>query len=156
LFRAVPAVRPFLRYWLPVILWMTMIFIGSTNTLSSAHTSRFLEPFLRWIWPGMSEEVFHNIHFVIRKCGHLTEYAVLALLLWRALRKPVRGDTRPWDRRLVLRVILLAMLYAASDEFHQSFYSARDATIRDVIIDTIGASLAMGGLWTVGRWLKNW
>lgn len=135
---------------------MTLIFIGSTNTLSSSHTSRFLVPFLRWLHPEIGRATLDTIQFFIRKAGHLSEYGLLALLLWRAFRQPFRGDARPWDRGLAGRVILLAALYAASDEFHQSFYSSRESSVRDVVIDTAGASIALFILWALGRWRKHW
>jgi len=44
----------FVRYWMPAIVWMAVIFLGSTDMLSAEHTSRFLVPFLRWIDPQIS------------------------------------------------------------------------------------------------------
>ena len=69
-----------------------------------------------------------SIYF-IRKCAHLTEYAMLALLLWRAVRKPVKNDPRPWIWREARLALLLVVLYAASDEFHQLFVPSRDAAV---------------------------
>jgi len=51
---------------------------------------------VRWLFPHASAETIHGAVGLVRKCAHLTEYAVLALLLWRALRKPrknQRGQT---------------------------------------------------------------
>src|SRR5438045_5204621 len=76
----------FVRYWMPAIIWMALIFVGSTDVLSAQHTSRFLVPFLRWLDPQISLAALAQIQFAIRKLGHLTEYAILAMLLWRALR----------------------------------------------------------------------
>ena len=80
--------RSFVRYWLPAIAWMIIIFSASTDVMSSQHTSRVIGPILRWVFPGISEETVSRVQLVVRKCGHLTEYAVLAWLLWRAWRKP--------------------------------------------------------------------
>ncbi len=146
----------FANYWLPVLVWMSLVFIGSTDVMSAKHTSRFIEPMLRFLYPGISEEWIGHIHLVIRKCGHLSEFGAFCLLVWRALRKPVCPDPRPWDTRLAVRAILLAMLYAASDEFHQSFYDSRGSSVSDVMIDTTGATLAILLLWRVGRWRKWW
>jgi hypothetical protein len=46
----------FLRYWLPLLLWMLVIFGASADPQSNAHTSRFLVPFLRWFNPNVSQE----------------------------------------------------------------------------------------------------
>src|SRR5258707_7125514 len=107
----------FVRYWMPAILWMTIIFLGSSDMLSAEHTSRFLVPFLRWLDPQISFAALNAIQLGIRKLGHLTEYAVLAMLLWRAL----RGGTR-WPMKmsiLFLVAVLSCAVFAASDEVHQ-------------------------------------
>jgi VanZ family protein len=104
----------------------------------------------------MPEAQVKEFHLVIRKCGHLTEYAVLAIFLWRALRQPVKNETRPWnwpDARLTL---LLVMLYAATDEFHQSFVPGRTSLASDVLIDTVGGAAGLLALWIFGRWRKHW
>ena len=146
----------FLRYWLPVILWMTVIFLASSDALSSDHTSRIIGPLLHWLFPWMSDAVVGDIAFYIRKLAHLTEYGLLGLLLWRALRQPVRHDPRPWNWPLMGRTVLLAALYAGTDEFHQLFVPSREARIHDVVIDTCGATCALLVLWALGRWRKHW
>jgi hypothetical protein len=85
------SVRAFLKYWLPVLAWMIFIFVGSTDFLSAAHTSRFIGPFLRWFSPEISDATIGSIQLIVRKCGHLTEYAILAALLSRAL-----PQSAPW------------------------------------------------------------
>ena len=76
----------FLKYWLPLLIWLGVIFVGSTSVMSAEQTSRYIVPFLLWLKPGMSPAAIWTILVVARKCAHVTEYAVLALLLWRALR----------------------------------------------------------------------
>jgi len=97
-----------------------------------------------------------QIVFYARKCAHLTEYGVFALLLWRALRKPARHDARQWSWPAVGRVVLIVALYAASDEFHQLFVRTREARVHDVVIDTAGGFLGLIVLWIFGRWRKFW
>src|SRR5262245_55363881 len=80
--------RSFLLYWLPVLLWMSLIFGMSTDLGSARHTSRFLRPILRWFNPNVSDETIRNIQLGIRKTAHVTEYAVLSFLIWRARHKP--------------------------------------------------------------------
>ncbi|PWU11289.1 MAG: hypothetical protein C5B50_23615 [Verrucomicrobia bacterium] len=126
---------------------MCLIFTASTGAGSFHNSSRILGPFLDWLFPAMSQDDVSHIVFLIRKCAHMTEYAMLAFLLWRAIRKPVRNDPRPWSWRQALVVVLLVFLYAASDEFHQRFVPTRDPSIRDVIIDTCGGTLGMLALW---------
>jgi VanZ family protein len=126
---------------MPVIAWMVLIFLGSTDVLSAEHTSRFLVPFLRWLDPHISLAALAQIQFAVRKLGHLIEYAILAMLLWRAL----RGAT-VWTAKtfiLFLVTVLGCGFFAASDEFHQSFVASRTSSSHDVLIDICGALLGL-------------
>lgn len=134
---------------------MTLIFGASADTGSSQRSSRLIEPLVRWLFPDVSEPVVDAVVFYVRKCAHVTEYAVLALLLWRAVRKPVRHDPRPWLKSQVALVIGLTSLYAASDEMHQAFVPNREGRFHDVMIDTVGAALGLFALWLVERWRQR-
>ncbi|HEX4630948.1 MAG TPA: VanZ family protein [Chthoniobacterales bacterium] len=128
-------VRPFLKYWLPVLVWMIFIFVGSTDLLSAEHTSRFIGPFLRWFRPDISDATVASIQLFVRKGAHLTEYAILAALLYRALSGRIR--------RALVGAFLSAAIYATIDELHQSFVATRTGTPWDVIIDCVGASAGL-------------
>ena len=133
--------RVFLKYWLPVLIWLGVIFLGSTDVMSAEQTSRFLLPFLRWLKPDISSETFTQIHFLVRKLGHVGEYAILALLLWRAVR-----SIRTLHMKLSMlpgAVLLGCALFAASDEFHQSFVKSRTPSVRDVLLDISGALIGL-------------
>jgi len=135
---------------------MSLIFAGSADSQSYMHSSRLIEPFLHWLFPHMTQGHVEAIHHAIRKCCHLTEYAILATLLWRAVRKPVRRDGRPWSWREAAIAVLIVFLYASTDEFHQMFVPSRTPMISDVFIDTSGAVLGMMVLWTTGRCFNWW
>jgi VanZ family protein len=154
--RAVSRRRSILVYWLPVILWMSLIFGMSTDMGSPRHTSRFIRPILRWFNPNVSDETIRGIQLGIRKTAHVTEYAVLSFLIWRARRKPGRGDGRPWGRGDALFAFSVAVLFALSDEWHQSFVPSREAHFGDVLFDAGGATLGLLAAWSVGRWRKVW
>jgi VanZ family protein len=104
--------------WAPVIAWAGLIFAFSA------------QPDLRFLPDD-------GLDFVVRKIGHMAVFAILALLVWRAL----AGTTawrRPWAWALAL-----ALVYAMSDEFHQGFVAGRNASAVDVGIDAAGALLAL-------------
>jgi len=124
---------------MPVIIWMGLIFAGSSDMLSAAHTSRFLVPFLLWLDPAMSYQTIAAIHIAFRKLGHVTEYAILAALLWRGLRVTFGALSRT---TIAACTIIVAGCFAATDEFHQSFVPTRTATIHDVFIDCLGIAIA--------------
>jgi VanZ family protein len=94
----------------------------------------------------------YAVVFYVRKGAHVAEYAVLALLLWAAIRKTLGQNSRPWHASRVALVIGFAFLYAASDEMHQATVPNRDGRFHDVLIDTTGASLGLFGLWLFGKW----
>ena len=127
------------RYWLPAIVWAALIFAGSTDLLAASHTGGWLEAIVAAVLRHpASPEQFDRLHFAVRKAGHLLEYAILGSLLFRAIRE----DRPGWKLRWALGAIAIAALYAASDEWHQSFVPTRTASVWDVVIDTTGATLA--------------
>ena len=126
---------------MPAIVWMAIIFLGSTDMLSAEHTSRFLVPFLRWLDPQISLAALNAIQVGVRKLGHLTEYAILAMLFWRAL----RGASR-WQTKMSMLFLIASVgcaIFAASDEFHQSFVPSRTASPIDAMIDICGALIGL-------------
>lgn len=80
------------------------------------------------------------IHFLIRKAGHLTEYAILALLARRAF---VTSSKSSIQRRWFELGLLLVTCYALLDEFHQSFVPSRTASIYDSAIDMAGGLIVL-------------
>ena len=134
--------RAFLKFWLPVLLWMALIFSASADAHSYEHSSRFVEPILRWLFPHLPQPEIESIHHVIRKCGHLTEYAILALLCRRALH--LSGNNLPtWSWPKVGGTLLLVFIFAATDEFHQRFVPTRTPLVSDVFIDTAGGAIGL-------------
>jgi len=133
--------RLFLKYWVPLLIWLGVIFAGSTSVMSAEHTSRYIVPFLLWLKPGMSPKAIWTILVVIRKCAHVIEYTVLALLLWRALRSVPTLRTRSFV--VFCAVLLGCAFFAASDEFHQTFVKGRTPSVRDVLLDVGGAFLGL-------------
>ena len=140
-------VADFLRYWLPVGLWMVLVFSASSDGHSYQHSSRFFEPLLRWLFPNLAPATVEEIHHAFRKTCHLTEYALLAWLVWRAVRKPVKNDVRPWRWAEAGLALAVVFAYAASDELHQAFVPTRTPMISDVLIDTCGGAFALSFIW---------
>jgi len=148
--------RKYLSYWLPVVVWMAVIFCASSDAASFSHSSRIIAPIVRWFFPQISPSALHSIVVVVRKGAHVSEYAILALLIWRWDRRVSGAQAQGWPWRSAVRTALWVMAYAASDEFHQRFVPSREASVLDVCIDTGGAVLALLLIWIVGRWRKRW
>ena len=124
---------------MPVLAWMFVIFAASTDLGSAEHTSRFLVPLLRWFNPHVSVATIVFFQFLIRKAAHLSEYAILAIILLRAVRSEMKGSLRLH----AAMVFVVGAVYAITDEFHQSFSAVRTASPRDVMIDSFGVLVGL-------------
>lgn len=110
--------RRLIQSWLPPLAWMAVIFIFSAQpTLPSA--------------PGRWD-------LLLKKGMHLLAYAVLTGLYLRAL----RGSGCHGARARYLSAGL-ALLYALSDEYHQTFVPGRNGNLTDVVVDALGIGLVM-------------
>ena len=100
--------------WLLVVLWMAFIFfLSSRQTTGITGESSFTLVSVYWQ------------RFIILKFFHLVEYSILFVLLSLALNATPKS-------------VLIAYLYACSDEFHQSFVPGRTSRFRDTLIDLVG------------------
>jgi VanZ family protein len=141
----------FIKFCLPFILWMGVIFWMSTGLFSSENTSRLVGPLLHYLSPSISPQTEAFIHGLIRKTAHITEYFVLGLLFFRAF----RGESfQTWRLRWAIYAIVGVGVCALSDEFHQSFVSTRTASLVDVSIDLAGGVLSqiVMTLWNFHFW----
>lgn len=134
--------------FLPVLLMMCLIFsFSAQNGKDSGHLSYKIS----YKIVEIKSQVFHenktheelsaaadHIHFYVRKAGHMAEYFLLAICLSLPLYVyGVRGI------RLILVAGILCILFAALDEYHQSFVDGRGPSVRDVGIDTLGAGIGI-------------
>jgi VanZ family protein len=109
--------------WLPALLWMVVIF----------YFSSLPEPFESLQGRDLREALGIGAHVV--------EYFILTGLLLRAVRSP-SGGSGPGRRRFAA-ALGIAMLYALSDELHQTYVPGRVFDWRDLVLDLAGAGLAV-------------
>ena len=136
--------RRLVSLWLPSLLWMAVIFIGSHQQgLPTPHSSA--------------------LDLLIKKSGHILEYGILGLLLWRACRGSyglvtvqrkgilqAQSISVAYDTPAPLAsAVVLGALYALSDEVHQRFVPTRTGNLRDVAIDitALSAAVILAWLW---------
>jgi VanZ family protein len=106
--------------WLPAIVIMLVIFVFSSQ-------------------PSVNLPNFDWADSIVKKGGHVLGYSLLAFSYWYAL---------PWTGRKRWLAWMLTILYACTDEFHQSFVAGRHSSIWDIMIfDNMGALIS---LWLVG------
>jgi len=107
-----------LSRWAPAVAMMGIIFVASST-------------------PASHLPYFGAIDLLVKKGGHAIGYALLGLSYFHALPSRLSIPYR------ALMALLMAVLFSLSDEFHQSFVEGRTSTVRDVLIDTGGALLAL-------------
>ena len=138
----------FLKCWLPPLFWAGVVSIFSSDSFSSDKTSPIFLPFFQWLLPHATPELIHSFHFLIRKLGHFTEFFVLALLLYRAL----RGGRRPhWQWRVAAWTLSVVLLYSVADEVHQRFVPSRSGAWSDSLLDFFGGCGAVALLYARHR-----
>jgi VanZ family protein len=142
----------FVRNWLPALLWVLLLLGASTDLMSSQQTSRIISPILRWFNPEIRPQTIRQVQFYLRKTGHLTGYAILAVLLWRGFQANRSPENREWNWGNALLAFGLTVICAAADEFHQSFVSTRDGSGWDVLLDATGAALGLSLIWIWHKW----
>lgn len=136
-----------LEHWLPVALWAAVIFIASTNRFSFANTAQAWANLAARLFAQLPGERLIGLHRYARKLGHWAAYFILTLLIARALEYQFPDPSQ--QLRLTWSVIL-AGLYAVSDELHQAALPQRVGSLADVAIDLTGAlcAAAVLALWS--------
>ncbi len=124
------------------LCWMGIIFYFShqTGDSSSKMSGKITDHIIQCFVPNYENlstieqnKIFTNTSYIIRKLAHYSEYAVLGALLFLAV-------SRFTDRQSIQLGVssVLGILYALSDEFHQSFVGGRSPMLKDVLIDSFG------------------
>jgi len=111
--------------WVPALVMMAVIFWFSSR-------------------PSSELPNFNWADGIIKKSGHVIGYALLAFFNWYGLGLNTEKRGTAWQ---------LTILYALTDEYHQSFVAGRHPSIWDVLIfDNLGALLS---LWLAEKRLKQ-
>jgi VanZ family protein len=137
-----------LKTTLPAFLWTLLILATSTDVFSGAHTGSVIATFFAH---RLAPETLALLNYLFRKAAHLTGYGILGALWFRAL----RGERRGWTLRWALLAIVIAAGVASIDEWHQTLVPSRGGSAYDVLLDTLGATLAQIGLRAWGLGLRS-
>ena len=125
--------------WCLLLGWMIVIFLFSHKTGQQSSESSGLVEKLFSIFPFLPDQILGvELHFLIRKAAHFTEYFILYLLMFSVF------IDYAVLRRVLLYTLFGVFLYACTDEWHQLFVPGRVGSFKDVCIDTAGGTLAMG------------
>jgi VanZ family protein len=132
-----------LSYWFQAILVAILISVFSTQYFAAEQTGGVILPVLHWLFPWATSRMLHLMHSGIRKAAHVTEFGIFSIAVFRGIRAGRSG----WKFNWAFATLVIAVLYAALDEWHQSFVLLRHATPRDAAIDAFGALLAQCFVW---------
>lgn len=99
-------------------------------------------------FPASELPNFDRADRIVKKGGHALGYGLLALSYLRGL----KGDNKDVHSRWLYLAWVMAVLYSATDEFHQSFIPGRQPAATDILIDALGAAVA---LLLAGRYYKQ-
>jgi VanZ family protein len=117
--------KKFIKWWLPVVVWMSVIFVGSS--LSDL--------------PEVGDETADGL---LHRAAHILEFAVLGGLTLRAV-----SQDKPITKRAILVALIVSVLYSVSDEFHQRFTPGRSSDGSTVLLDVAGGLM---GVWAYRWW----
>ncbi|MEH7546499.1 MULTISPECIES: VanZ family protein [Bacillaceae] len=123
------------KWWiLAAILWMAVIFTFTQVPYSTgSSTSSALEKLFAALHINLDPSAIDFLNFIVRKATHITVFGILAFLFFKSLEIYRFAYVLSW---------ILTVIYAMTDEYHQSFMPGRTASIKDVFLfDSVGAFL---------------
>jgi len=136
------------KQWIPATAWLGIICFESTDLLSSAHTGRVLYAVVTYFFGHVHPMVFVVWNHLLRKTGHVTGYAILSWLLFRAWRATLPlPNAVTWSFAWARVAFLMTALVATLDEWHQTFIPSRTGNLRDILLDSTAAFGAQLLIW---------
>ncbi|KOA19373.1 VanZ like family protein [Clostridium homopropionicum DSM 5847] len=130
--------------WILVLIWMLVIFAFSSDPAAvSDEKSGLVIKILNNLGIDLNSAFGKLSNFIVRKIAHFTEYFILYMLLFNALRNHNIDGNKITKGKALFFALIITFLYACSDEFHQIFVPGREGRFRDVTIDTSGGLFGM-------------
>lgn len=132
-------------YWIPSLMIMVVIFLAS-NDPSSGEKTDFITKFifnLIYKLSGYQATLVDesSLTFIIRKFAHMTEYLILTLSYFFSLKKTFLKKSYFYN--IYFCSLIFGVIYASTDEFHQTFIPGRVGTYEDVLIDSSGMLISI-------------
>jgi VanZ family protein len=148
-----PSFKIFARNWWPVLVWLGIIRLESTDLASADNTAGLLNAVLSYAAPHIQPLTVQSLNEVLRKTGHFFGYGILGVLVFYALRNTNRDWLTPllsrrwglylhelWRMEWALLGMMVTLMTASFDEIHQSFIPSRTGRWQDVVLDLCGAA----------------
>jgi VanZ family protein len=125
---------------LATLAWAVLVFYLSTERFGSDFSQGLVAQALTLLHITVSPRTFHILDVLLRKTAHITEYGILASLVYGSFaeQQPFR-----WRLRQAIWCIGIVGLYSLTDELHQRYVPGRNASLLDCGIDVAGAAIAL-------------
>jgi VanZ family protein len=149
-----PSFRALAHRWWPVLVWLGVIRLESTDFASANNTSSVLYTVIAAVVPKVDKSFVLHLDEILRKTGHFVGYAILSGLVFLALRNTNHDRVRSllhrswgihwhdlWRRDWALLGMMVTIVTAAADEIHQTFVPSRTGRWQDVLLDSCGAAV---------------
>ena len=146
--RARRSMRRIVLAWTLVVCWGALIWTLGGDSFSFSDTNDAIIPWLDWLTGDLDYRTRYRIYVGIRKSAHFIEYAILALLTFRAAllaARQTRLMTAGW-----VALFFVASL-ATADEARQAFSPVRTGSPYDVLLDIAGGLIAVLGVLVISR-----
>lgn len=149
--RKIISVLPFV---MTALIMLLIIYFSSQTSEKSAQVSTGItKKIVDVVKAGASEKEKEKyvdvLHHIIRKCAHFTLYAALGLSASGMFVSKERSGFKVW-----IFAVIYCMLFAASDEFHQSFVDGRGAMVSDVLLDSCGSGFG-AAMFSAAVWINK-
>jgi VanZ family protein len=118
------------KWWaFMLFIWLILIFTATQHPFfQGENTESVIHQFISNYFDA------NFLNFIIRKITHITVFALLAILFLKSVETPRFRYTLSW---------LFTSIYAISDEWHQSFVPGREASYKDVLLDSLSAAVVL-------------
>jgi len=136
---------------LATLVWAVLVFYLSTERFGSDFSQILVAQALSLLHISVSPRTFHILDTLLRKIAHMTEYGILAFLVYGSFaeQQPFR-----WRLRQAIRCVGIVGLYSLTDELHQRYVPGRNASLVDCGIDVAGAAIAVIMIFEARRFFR--
>jgi VanZ family protein len=149
-----PSFRTLAHRWWPVLVWLGVIRLESTDLASANNTTGVLYTVIAAVVPQVEESFVTQLDEILRKTGHFAGYGILSVLVFLALKNTNYDRISSvlhrrwgtywrdfWRWEWVLLGMMVTIVTAAFDEIHQTFIPSRTGRWQDVMLDSCGAAV---------------
>lgn len=125
--------------WIPTVAVMIIIFYFSSRTAGESHNqSSWVAELISGLF-NVDGKLLSVVIAIVRRLAHFSEFLLLGITVVFALR-----GYKIKKIKMIFLGALICLIYAISDEIHQSFVPGRAAQLSDIAVDFSGSLFGIG------------